>query len=140
MPQNNPTLFKRKGSRWWWYSWYTKDGRILASCRKPLGLSVDKYTKEEALDILLHHLGCKKTLPESGTVNVGWFKSEILKRLSIENLCKTTIKEYRIAIDYLMLGVENAVGAIRMNKMITSINLSAICKIFLAVTIREVYK
>ena len=98
---NKPTLFKRPNSRWWWLSYYDDHGRLQMSCKK-FALSIDKYTKEQAEAILLKELHLVPEAPEPGAETLSWLKDEILRRFQIEGMRKTTIKEYRIALDHLI--------------------------------------
>ena len=100
MPKK-PTLFKRPNSRWWWLYYYDEKGRIQMSCRK-FGLSADEYTKEQAEEILLEKFGIMPEAPEPGTETLSWLKDELLRRFRIDGMRKTTIKEYRIALDHLI--------------------------------------
>lgn len=77
---NKPTLFKRPNSRWWWFSYRGERGRRQESC-KQFGLSVDKHTRVQALQILLEKFGIIPGAPEPGTETLSWFRDEIKMRI-----------------------------------------------------------
>ena len=97
---NLPILYKRAGSRYWYYSWYTQDGRERFSCRD-FGLTVD-IPEAKARSKVLEFLGISAPSPETGPETLSWFHEEILRRLEREGKGKSTIKEYRIALDHLL--------------------------------------
>lgn len=102
MTQSKPTIFANKKSRWWWYSWYTDSGRVQKSL-KPLGLSQADYTREEAERIFFQHIGllpAEQDRGEAGTL--ARLKTDMLRRLEVENRRKSTIREYRIALEHMI--------------------------------------
>lgn len=101
MTQTKPTIFANKKSRWWWYSWYTDSGRVQKSL-KPLGLSQAEYTREEAERIFFQHIGFLPAKDDPGEIgSLARLKTDMLKRLEVENRRASTIKEFRIALDHL---------------------------------------
>lgn len=113
-PCDKPTLIANKKSPWWWYSWYTEEGRAQKSLAF-LGLSQADYTREQAEKVLLQYLGMLSADPRPGAETLGWLKREMLRRLDAEQRRRSTIKEYRIAIDHAItaLGADYPVTAVK---------------------------
>lgn len=115
MARDKPTLYKHPNSRWWYISWYTDGGRKTGSL-KLLGLSVDDYSKDEALEKYLQHIGELPAEPEPGAETIGWLKDKLLKIIDTSNsVQKSTLKEYRLALEHLenYFGVSYAISSIR---------------------------
>jgi len=89
-----PTVYRRKDSPYWWFSWYAKDGRIRRS-GKYIGLTVADYTKEEAERAVLSHLNlAPDPTPAPGRETLTWLTEWIPLRLERDHLHGTTIEKY----------------------------------------------
>lgn len=100
--KNNPTLFKRLNSKYWWYSWYTETGRVQRSARN-LNLTTSDYTKSQAFEILLQKLSL--IMPETSETpqkSLIFLKHDLRHRLAREGLRNSTIKLYIYAIEKLI--------------------------------------
>jgi len=100
-PLNKPTLYKRKDSNWWWSSWYT-DGKQKRKSLKKLNLSIDRYSKEEAEDILNGHLGIIPPVPDRGDETLAWLRDKFLLTIEREGVRETTVIVYRAAVNHLI--------------------------------------
>lgn len=102
MPRDCPTLFKRKNSKWWWFSWYTETGRIQGSARE-FNLTTSEYTKSQALEILLQKL--ELITPETSETpqkSLIFFKRDLRYRLTREGKRTGTVKLYMDSLDRLI--------------------------------------
>jgi len=100
--KNKPSLFKRKNSRFWWFSWYTDEGRIQGSCRK-LNLTVSDYTKSQALEILVQKLSINapetSEVPQKSLISL---KVDLRHRLIREGVRNNTIELYMYSLSKLI--------------------------------------